>query len=307
MIPAAMMTENNSSLKQQKRLAEKSRDNWKAKAMERRKTIKRLKIEVRDKGWSRDYWKRRAKSAESALREAERRPSRTEQASSEGEPDTDARSSKGLPLARSVEGTVLSPPKGHVYPLFIIQLGIQGLIDSLMSVRGDAMHFQLWAQFFGVPTPSYSSVRMWVFRLGLYELQRQREYRTDWIWILDASVEHGQIKCLVVLGIAHARFIEIGQQSLEGDLPSRKGLALQHRDVEVLEMYVDSHFTGEAIDQRFEELSERVGCPIQIVNDHGGDIRKGVETFAQRHEQTIHTYDVTHQLAIDPEGRAGRG
>lgn len=299
------MKENNGLLKQQKRLAEKSRDNWKAKAMERRKTIKRLQIEVRDKGWSRDYWKQRAKRAESALQEAGRRHARTEQASGEDDPDADARSSKGLALAGGVEGTVLSPPKGHVYPLFIIQLGIQGLIDALMSVRGDAMHFRLWAQFFGLPTPSFSSVRMWVFRLGLYELRREREYRTDWIWIVDASVELGQIKCLVVLGIAHARFIEMGRQSLESDVPLRKGLALQHRDVEVLDMCVNTHFTGKVIDQRLEDLSERVGCPVQIVNDHGGDIRKGTETFAERHEQTIHTYDVTHQLALILKGALG--
>ncbi len=292
------MRENKRSQNRRRRLAEKSRDNWKAKAVERRKIIKRLQIEARDKGASRDQWKQRAKNAEEALREAEEKLSQAEKKSGEGEQGAGVESFKGLPLAPGVEGTVLSPPKGHVYPLFVIQLGIQGMVDALMSVRSDAMGFQLWAQFFAAPTPSFSTVRTWVFRLGLYELQREREHRTDWIWILDASIEHGQTKCLVVLGIPQARVVEIQQQSLAGDVTSRKGLALQHHDLEVLDMYVGTHFTGKAIDQRLEDLSKRVGCPVQIVRDDGSDIRTGTGTFVARHENTINTYDVTHQLAL---------
>ncbi len=296
------MKENKRSQNRRRRLAEKSRDNWKAKAVERRKIIKRLQIEARDKGASRDYWKQRAKKAEEANQKTGKGPSQAEEAGREGEQGTGVESFKGLPLAPGVEGTVLSPPKGHVYPLFVIQLGIQGMVDALMSVRADAVHFQLWAQFFTNLTPSFSTVRTWVFRLGLYELQREREHRTDWIWILDVSVQLGQTKCLVVLGISQARLAEIRRQTLGSDVTSRKGVALQHHDVEVLDMYVGTNFTGEVIDKRLEDLSKRVGCPVQIVRDNGSDVRKGTGTFVAEHEKTIHTYDVTHQLALIVKG-----
>ena len=33
--------------------------------------------------------------------------------------------------------------------------------------------------------PSYSVIRQWLAKIGLYELQRQKEKRDDWVWILD--------------------------------------------------------------------------------------------------------------------------
>ena len=31
--------------------------------------------------------------------------------------------------------------------------------------------------------PSYSAIRQWLGKLGLYELLREKEKRDDWIWI----------------------------------------------------------------------------------------------------------------------------
>ena len=50
--------------------------------------------------------------------------------------------------------------------------------------------------------PSYSVIRQWLGKIGLYELQRQKEKRNDWISIIDLTIELGTEKCLVILGIA---------------------------------------------------------------------------------------------------------
>ncbi|MEH2436852.1 MAG: hypothetical protein V7K25_21870 [Nostoc sp.] len=50
-------------------------------------------------------------------------------------------------------------------------------------------------------TPSFSSVRNWLGKSGLYELQREKEYRNDWVFIIDLTVELGKQKCLVILGV----------------------------------------------------------------------------------------------------------
>ncbi len=47
------------------------------------------------------------------------------------------------------------------------------------------------AQFWEWPKPDFSSIRQWGLRLGLYELNREKEYRQDWIFILDMTVELG--------------------------------------------------------------------------------------------------------------------
>ncbi|WP_292731063.1 hypothetical protein [Nostoc sp. JL31] len=65
--------------------------------------------------------------------------------------------------------------------------------------------------------PSFSSIKKWLGRIGLYELQREKEYRSDWVFIVDLTVELGTEKGLVVLGVS--------QQRLEREVfPYERGL-----------------------------------------------------------------------------------
>ncbi|MBA3924181.1 MAG: hypothetical protein H0X31_21775 [Nostocaceae cyanobacterium] len=73
--------------------------------------------------------------------------------------------------------------------------------------------------------PVLVALLSWIGRIGLYELQRQKEYRNDWIFIVDLTVELGKQKCLVVLGVSQQHF-------LENVLPLKRGL--QHHDVQLL-------------------------------------------------------------------------
>lgn len=162
-------------------------------------------------------------------------------------------------------------------------------MQSMTSFRGVQQTFEVLAQYLTVPTPSMSSIRRWVLRLGLYELRRQREYREDWLYIVDLTIELGAAKCLVILGIPQARWKTIVEQEQRG---------LQHQDVEVLDLQVLESSRGEVIEQVFQELSQRVGPPVQILSDHGSDLKKGVELYLTGHPEGIYTYDVTHWLAL---------
>ncbi|MHC5863285.1 hypothetical protein, partial [Nostoc sp.] len=46
------------------------------------------------------------------------------------------------------------------------------------------------------------------------------------------------------------------------------------------------------------ELANVVGCPVQIISDHGSDIEKGIKLFIQKYTSVIYTYDVTHAMAL---------
>ncbi len=70
------MKEYKSSPGRLTRLLEKRVETWKAKATEKQKTIKRLMGDVGKKSESRDYWKKKAKATEKALRELESKHSR---------------------------------------------------------------------------------------------------------------------------------------------------------------------------------------------------------------------------------------
>ncbi len=41
-----------------------------------------------------------------------------------------------------------------------------------------------------------------------------------------------------------------------------------------------------------------MGKPLQIISDHGSDIKKGIELYITENPQIIYTYDFTHQIAL---------
>lgn len=124
--------------------------------------------------------------------------------------------------------------------------------------------------------------------MGLYELQKNREYREDWIFIVDTTVELGPAKCLVIVGISQEKFTQITEEEKR---------SLQHQDVEVLALEVTNHCTGKLVEEKLIELSQRLGTPKQIVADRGSDIKKGIKLYQEKQPEVIYTYDVTHQMA----------
>ncbi|MBW4689700.1 MAG: hypothetical protein KME40_32550 [Komarekiella atlantica HA4396-MV6] len=138
-------------------------------------------------------------------------------------------------------------------------------------------------------SPSFSSVRNWLGRIGLYELQRVKEYRTDWIFIIDLTVELGKQKCLVILGVA--------QEYLESVVFSSKR-GLKHHDVQLLALEIMDSTRGELIEQKLCELTDILGCPIQIIADHGSDLERGIKLYSSKYPSVIYTYDVSHAMAL---------
>jgi len=178
--------------------------------------------------------------------------------------------------------------RSHHYSVLIMHLAVAFVVESLNSFRGAARNFALLGQHFALAYPCYSSIRQWVLRVGLYELQRPRENRTDWLCIIDMTIELGSRKCLVVLGISQARWQHLVTHS--------QGL-LCYQEMEMLAIEVMSQTNGEAIHQVLEGVTERVGVPLQIVSDHGSDLKKGIKLYQQAHPQVLVTYDVTHHSA----------
>jgi hypothetical protein len=175
-------------------------------------------------------------------------------------------------------------------------LAIKFLISGLNSLRGIAKTFEIlsmdWAdssmERLSQRSPNFNTIRQWVLRLGLYELNRTKEYRTDWIFIVDMTIEIGKTKCLVILGIPQEKLAIIVEQEAR---------SLQHQDVEVLSIEILGTTVGTVILEKLNNLADRVGSPIQIVSDRGSDIKKGIDLYIENNPTTIATYDITHKMA----------
>jgi len=141
------------------------------------------------------------------------------------------------------------------------------------------------SQFINIDTVSYGCVRQWILRLGLGLLQEPIAKRTDWIYITDFSIQLGRQRCLLILGVTKQSLLENGYE-------------LKHKQVRVLDIYVQEHFDAHKVYTRILKTSEQTGSPIQIISDKGHDIRKGIEIFCDENNSTIPTYDITHMIGI---------
>jgi hypothetical protein len=127
-------------------------------------------------------------------------------------------------------------------------------------------------------------LRNWVFRLGLFELNKPKDRSNDWVFILDHTIAIGVHKAFLVLGIRLR------------DLQNKDG-ALGHQDMKVLGLEIQERSTGQIVDGKLEEISQKVGIPRLLVSDGGTDIKKGIGLFTERHPETDWNYDISHRLA----------
>lgn len=179
--------------------------------------------------------------------------------------------------------------KGHHYKIKTIQQALELAIDCGISFRGIEKVFELFQDFPEQTVPSFSSIRKWLGRIGVYELTREKEYRDDWIYIVDFTLELGKQKALVILGITQEKLVE--------EVINKKG-GLSHEDVEVLGIEVLNSTKGEIIEDALLKISNQVGIPVQIVADNSSDIARGIKLYQEKKPELIYTHDVTHAMAL---------
>jgi hypothetical protein len=178
--------------------------------------------------------------------------------------------------------------KGHVYPLLLVRLALTWACEAHTSYRGIALIFASLRGLVAAVGPCAETIRLWLLRVGLFLLRRPLPRCADWVFVVDLSIQLGTHKCLVILGVPLSQL-------------RRKGYSPDHHDVHVLSLEVLAHSNGKIVSGHLSTVSKRVGLPVQIVSDHGGDVHAGIALFQQKNRDRGHivdTWDITHGLAI---------
>ena len=166
-------------------------------------------------------------------------------------------------------------------------IAIQLVTSGLLSLRGASYVFVLFEPWFHGGTPCHTVIQNWILRFGLYKLNKIKEVRDDWIYILDHTIEFGQKKCLLILGITLEKFRE-------------NKCVIRHEDVEILAIDIEITADADSVKKSLEKCEAKTGAPIQIISDHGSNIWKGIRdfiTFSSR-KDIRQTYDVTHKASL---------
>jgi hypothetical protein len=175
----------------------------------------------------------------------------------------------------------------HRYAPGVIQLVLKGMLVARAGQRCLAAVLGLVAPWLpGVEeTPCANSGRMWLLRVGLFELSRPKPKAGDWVWIMDHTVQLGTLKVLVVVGVR-----------LSAWEPARG--PLRHEDMVLLDLVPMRRSDGKVVEERLKVIEEKAGKPRAIVCDGGTDLRKGIAGFRQTRCDVAAPYDVTHKMAL---------
>jgi hypothetical protein len=132
--------------------------------------------------------------------------------------------------------------------------------------------------------PHWTTGRLWLLRLGMARLTEPKQRARDWAWLIDHSIQIGQDKLLVILGIRLAQLPPAGQ-------------CLRPADLQLIALVPMRSATRQEVHDELAKAVPVTGVPRVMVNDHGVDVHGGVTLFQTRHPRTVEVYDTKHKGA----------
>ena len=133
--------------------------------------------------------------------------------------------------------------------------------------------------------PSFTTIKSWAEQIGYYKLKRAKTKAKDWAVIIDASIQMGEKKCVLILGSRASRLQKI------------RNRALRLEDLEILSMRVVSTLNGQVIAQMLREVAAAVGEIISICSDRGSDMLCGIKLFQVTSPETRQVGDTAHRVS----------
>jgi hypothetical protein len=193
-----------------------------------------------------------------------------------------------LPAMVPTRPGALSPVGGH-WPVWCIALAMRLVTAFKLSLRSTP---RVLAAVFGVlagrpadPTVmTWTTVRCWLMRVGLYALLRPLQRADDWAYLIDHTVPIGTVKGFAVVGVRLSQL----------PYPQR---CLQREDLDLIALVPMVHSTAATVEQALEKAALRTGVPRLIVSDQGGDVQGGIERYCRNHPHAVATCDTAHKGA----------
>jgi hypothetical protein len=147
----------------------------------------------------------------------------------------------------------------------------------MMRIIGEHLDF--------IAQPVFSTIRSWVLRIGLYLLNRPKP-EGEWIYIIDASIQMGAMKCLLILGIRQSALEQQGHYTI------------LHQDVEPLVLKTVKSCSGEVVQSALVEAEAKTGMPLAVLSDEGSELKRGVKLFNAAGGKTVHLFDIVHRVDL---------
>jgi hypothetical protein len=156
-------------------------------------------------------------------------------------------------------------------------------LKTSTSVRAVVLSYMIASAATDPKIPTHTTLLNWLHKIGYYLLTREKEKASDWIIILDESIQLGTDKVLVIFGIRESK--------INFDRP------LGFTDLTPLRIKSKQKWNGELIMDEVNKLKNEIGEIKYAVGDYGSDIKKGLKLA-----EIPHVHDITHKIALILEG-----
>ena len=177
-----------------------------------------------------------------------------------------------------------SPLKGHKFGRRMVRLAVN--LARIIGLRPAERVLRIVWEWLGVkqPLPDWTTIRMWLLRVGVATLREPIEPADDWIWMADHSNQIGPEKALVVLGVRASQ------------LPP-PGKTLKHEDVHLLTVRPGTAWKREDMGLIYCELAKQYGIPRAVLCDGAVELRDGAQSLQKQRPDTIVLQDFKHKEA----------
>jgi hypothetical protein len=101
--------------------------------------------------------------------------------------------------------------------------------------------------------------------------------------LIDASIQMGEKKCVVILGCRAV------------NLPKGRPLILE--DLEVLSMHIVSNLNGKVVAEMLQEVALTIGEISAICSDRGSEMLRGIKDFQVTSPKTRYISDTAHRVS----------
>lgn len=174
----------------------------------------------------------------------------------------------------------------HQYSVGQVTLTLQLLLEANVSLQAIVRITMILLPLFedNLKTPHWTTGRWWLLRLGYYMLCRPKVRADDRAWVADHSIQSGQERSLLILGVRLSELPPVGQ-------------CLRLNDMEPLALIPVEKSDKQVVYQQLCALAVKVGVPRVILHDNGGDLAGGLALFEKKHPSTDGIYDIVHKAA----------
>lgn len=105
----------------------------------------------------------------------------------------------------------------------------------------------------------------------------------NWMILIDASIQIGEKKCLLIIGCR------------QNNLARGHPLALE--DLEILGLRIVSSLNATVVTQLLNEVASTIGNIVSICSDRGSEMLRGIKDFQKNHPETRQINDTAHRIA----------